>query len=53
MTMTQPLEHRMFDQPDEVLQGENWKLELLDLAGGTQPVVAIDWQGASVWARPA
>ena len=119
--MTQPLEHVSFDKPDEVRQGENWRLELVNLAGGAQvgritvrpgwrwsehvkpvagtdlcmaphqqyqisgrihvvmadgtefesgpgeitslppghdawvvgdePVVAIDWQGASVWAR--
>jgi hypothetical protein len=121
MTMTQPLEHRAFEQPDEVRQGANWRMELVDLAGdaqvgrltlqpgwrwsvdvkpvagtdlcmaphqqyqvagrihvvmadgteldvgpgevvslppghdawviGDEPVVAIDWQGASVWAR--
>ena len=120
--MTQPLEHLSFDKPDEVREGEQWRLELLNLAGGAQvgritvqpgwkwsqhvkpvagtelcmaphqqyqisgrihvvmqdgteidsgpgevtslppghdawvvgdePVVAIDWQGASVWARP-
>jgi quercetin dioxygenase-like cupin family protein len=119
--MTQPFEHVSFDQPDEVRQGENWQMELVNLAGGVQvgrvtlqpgwrwsedvkpvagtelcmaphqqyqlsgrihvamqdgteieaapgeimslppghdawvvgnePVVAIDWQGASVWAR--
>lgn len=121
MTMTQPLEHRTFADPDEVREGANWRLELIHLAGGAQvgritvqpgwrwtsdvkdaagtdlcqaphqqyqvsgrmrirmqdgtemeagpgevtslppghdawvvgdePVVAIDWQGASVWAR--
>ena len=120
--MTQPLEHQTFEKPDEVREGENWRLELVNLAGGAQvgrmtlqpgwkwsedikpvagtelcmaphqqyqiqgrihvrmqdgteleagpgeltslpaghdawvvgdePVVAIDWQGASVWARP-
>jgi hypothetical protein len=62
MTSTQPLEHVSFDRPDEVREGDNWRLELLNLAGGAQPpghdawvvgdepVVAIDWQGASVWA---
>ncbi len=120
--MTQPLEHQNFAQPDEVREGGNWRLELVNLAGGAQvgrmtlqpgwrwsedvkpvagtalcmaphqqyqiqgrihvrmedgteleagpgeltslpaghdawvvgdePVVAIDWQGASVWARP-
>jgi quercetin dioxygenase-like cupin family protein len=123
VTQMQPLEHLTFDRPDEVREGANWRLELLDLAGGAQvgritlqpgwrwsehvkpvagtdlcqaahqqyqisgrlrvvmsdgkeleaatgevtslppghdarvvgeePVVAIDWQGASVWARPA
>jgi hypothetical protein len=120
--MTQPLEHLSFEKADEVREGEKWRLELLNLAGGAQvgritvqpgwkwsdhvkpvagtemcmaphqqyqvsgrihvvmkdgtelesgpgevtslppghdawvigdePVVAIDWQGASVWARP-
>ncbi len=120
--MTQPLEHQTFEKPDEVREGENWRLELVNLAGGAQvgrmtlqpgwkwsedikpvagtelcmaphqqyqiqgrihvrmqdgteleagpgeltslpaghdawvvgdePVIAIDWQGASVWARP-
>lgn len=119
--MTQPLEHVTFDEPDEVREGENWRLDLVNLAGGAQvgkltlqpgwrwtqdvkpvagtdwcmaphqsyqlsgrlhvvmqdgteldvgageitslppghdawvvgeePVVAVDWQGASVWAR--
>ena len=118
----QPFEHVSFDEPDEVREGENGRLELVDLAGGVQigrmtiqpgwrwiehvrpiagtelcmaphqqyqlsgrlrvrmedgteaeagpgeitsvppghdawvvgdePVVAIDWQGASGWARP-
>ena len=121
MTKTQTLEHRRFDQPDEVREGENWRMELVTLAGdaqvgritlqpgwrwtldvrpvagtplceaphqqyqvtgrmhvvlsdgteldtaagdvlslppghdawvvGDEPVVAVDWQGASVWAR--
>jgi hypothetical protein len=120
--VTQPLEYASFDQPDEVREGDNWRLELVNLAGGAQvgrltvepgwrwskdvkpvagtelcmaphqqyqlsgwlhvlmedgteleagpgeitslppghdawvvgdePVVAIDWHGASVWARP-
>jgi len=120
--MTQPMEHLAFEKPDEVREGEKWRLELLNLAGGAQvgritvkpgwkwsehikpvagtalcmaphqqyqisgrmhvvmqdgtetdsgpgdvtslppgrdawvvgdeAVVAIDWQGASVWARP-
>jgi quercetin dioxygenase-like cupin family protein len=118
---TQPLERATFDKPDEVREGDNWRLELVNLSGGAQvgrmtlqpgwrwsadvkpvartelceaphqqyqvsgrvhvrmadgteieagpgdvtslppghdawvvgdePVVAIDWQGASVWAR--
>ena len=36
MTQTQPLELRSFDDPDEVREGENWRLELLNLAGGAQ-----------------
>ncbi|MGY1785780.1 cupin domain-containing protein [Geodermatophilus sp. SYSU D00698] len=35
-TQTQPLEHLSFDRPDEVRQGENWRLELLHLAGGAE-----------------
>ena len=120
--MEQPFEHLNFDKAHEVRGGENWRLELLNLAGGAQvgkitvepgwrwtkdvkpvagtdlcqaphqqyqlsghlhvvmedgtecdsmpgditslppghdawvvgdePVVAIDWQGASVWAMP-
>ena len=34
--MTQPLEHVKFDEPDEVRQGENWRLDLVNLAGGAQ-----------------
>jgi quercetin dioxygenase-like cupin family protein len=33
---TQPLEHRSFDTPDEVREGTNWRMELLNLAGGAQ-----------------
>ena len=36
MTQSQPLELRTFDEPDEVREGNNWRLELLDLAGGAQ-----------------
>ena len=120
--MTQQIfEHMSFDKPDEVREGDNWRMELVKLAGdaqvgrmtiqpgwkwsehvkpvagtdlcmaphqqymmsgrmhlvmhdgtehdfgpgdvasippghdawvvGDEPVVAIDWQGASVWAR--
>lgn len=118
----QTFEHVSFDRPDEVREGENWRMELVHLAGGAQigritlqpgwrwsehvkpvagtelcqaphqqylisgrvrvamedgteaeqvagevmsippghdgwvvgdePAVGIDWQGASVWARP-
>lgn len=34
--MTQPLERLSFDKPDEVREGEMWRLELLNLAGGAQ-----------------
>ena len=120
--MTQPLEHLSFDKPDDVLEGDKWRSEVLHLAGGAQvgratvqpgwkwsehikpvagtdlcmaphmgyqlsgrlhvvmqdgaefevgpgevasippghdawvvgdePVVTIDWQGASIWGRP-
>jgi quercetin dioxygenase-like cupin family protein len=33
---TQPLEHRSFEAPDEVREGKNWRIELLNLAGGVQ-----------------
>ncbi len=33
---TQPLEHATFDEPDEVREGDNWRIELVDLAGGAQ-----------------
>ena len=34
--MSQPFEQASFDNPDEVRQGENWRLELVNLAGGAQ-----------------
>jgi hypothetical protein len=34
MTVTQPMEHRAFDKPDEVREGSNWRMELVNLAGG-------------------
>ena len=34
--MTQPLEHVSFEKPDEVREGENWRLDLVNLAGGAQ-----------------
>ena len=36
MPSTQPLEHVSFEKPDEVREGTNWRLELLNLAGGAQ-----------------
>ena len=33
---TQPLEQLSFDQPHEVREGDKWRLELLNLAGGAQ-----------------
>jgi hypothetical protein len=36
MSSTQPLEHVSFDKPDEVREGTNWRLELVNLAGGAQ-----------------
>ena len=32
----QPFEHLSFDEPDEVRQGENWRLDIVNLAGGAQ-----------------
>ena len=32
--MDQPLQHVSFDTPDEVREGDNWRLELMNLAGG-------------------
>ena len=34
--MAQPLEHVNFGEPDEVREGDNWRLELVNLAGGAQ-----------------
>ncbi len=34
--MTQPLEHLSFEKADEVREGQKWRLELLNLAGGAQ-----------------
>jgi hypothetical protein len=34
--MAQPFEHASFEEPDEVREGENWRLELVNLAGGIQ-----------------
>jgi hypothetical protein len=34
--MTQPLEQATFDKPDEVREGDNWRLELVNLAAGAQ-----------------
>ena len=40
MTSIQPLEHVSFQDPDEVREGANWRLELVNLAGGAQVGVA-------------
>ena len=32
----QPFEHVSFDKPDEVREGANWRLDLVNLAGGAQ-----------------
>jgi quercetin dioxygenase-like cupin family protein len=32
----QPFEHVSFDKPDEVRQGENWRLDIVKLASGAQ-----------------
>ena len=32
----QPFEHVSFDKPDEVRQGDNWRLDIVNLAGGAQ-----------------
>ena len=34
--MAQPLEHGSFEKPDDVREGANWRLELVNLAGGAQ-----------------
>ena len=31
MSSTQPVEHVSFDKPDEVREGTNWRLELVNL----------------------
>jgi hypothetical protein len=36
VTATQPVEHVSFNSPDEVREGENWRMELVNLAGGAQ-----------------
>jgi hypothetical protein len=32
----QPFEHVSFDKPDEVREGNNWRLDLVNLAAGAQ-----------------
>jgi hypothetical protein len=34
--MVQPLEEMSFDRHDEVREGENWRLELVNLAGDAE-----------------
>jgi len=50
MTSMQPLEHVSFDKPDEVRQGENWRMELVNLAGGAQ-VGRITLQPGWKWSQ--
>lgn len=35
-TDTQPLEHVSFDNPDDIREGNNFRMELVNLAGGAQ-----------------
>lgn len=32
--MGQPFEHVSFERPDHVREGHDWRMELVDLAGG-------------------
>jgi hypothetical protein len=32
----QPFEHVSFDKPDAVREGENWRLDVVNLAGGAR-----------------
>jgi hypothetical protein len=41
MTATQPVEHVSFNSPDEVREGENWRMELVNLAGGCWPPLTV------------
>ncbi|WP_043497553.1 cupin domain-containing protein [Georgenia sp. SUBG003] len=34
--MEQPLEQASFEKPDEVRKGDNWRMELVRLAGGAE-----------------
>jgi hypothetical protein len=36
LSISQPFEHVSFDEPDEAPEGGNWRLELVNLAGGAQ-----------------
>ena len=49
-TMTQPVEHASFDRPDEVREGGNWRMELVNLAGGAQ-VGRITLQPGWKWSQ--
>jgi hypothetical protein len=46
----QTLEHKSFEKPDEVREGENWRMELLNLAGGAQ-VGRITIQPGWKWSK--
>ncbi len=50
MTGTQPLEHVSFEKPDEVREGTNWRMELVNLAGGAQ-VGRISLQPGWKWSN--
>ena len=50
MTATQPVEHVSFNSPDEVREGENWRMELVNLAGGAQ-VGRMTLQPGWKWSR--
>ena len=50
MPSGQTLEHVSFDKPDEVREGGNWRMELVNLAGGAQ-VGRITIQPGWNWSR--
>ena len=46
MTATQPVEHVSFDKPDEVREGTNWRMELVNLAGTAPRGVVVRSAGS-------
>ena len=48
MAAAQPVEYVSFNSPDEVREGENWRMELVNLAGGAQ-VVRMTLQPGWKW----